>query len=265
MIENKKPVIIAFIILILIILGLAGFIVFDKFVKNKVVDEPNTVMIGDVEIRPEAFYQINNILNKFDKAFNYEDSDFYGYIYKSKRLEASKFDATTALYAVLKNEMISTTDVKIIPESIVKKDFEEIFGENLKYEPKTIEKNDNYYILYNQDSGYPYVSNDIVSAYSPGIVAINVRSAVEEGTIVVTRKIFYVEYTANEAGVVTTATIYNDMNKQQQLGKVNVLKKGLNDEEVLGKFSSKLSTYKFIFKENSKNNNFALYKIERVS
>lgn len=265
MIENKKPVIIAFVILTLIILGLAGYIVFDKFIANKETDEPTTVMIGDVEIRPEAFYQTYNALQKFDRAFNYEDSEFFGYIYKSKRLEATKFDATAALYAALRDKMVSTAEVKNIPESIAKKEFEEIFGDNLKYEPKVIEKHDNYYILYNQDYGYNYVSNDVVSGYKSGIMALNVRTAVEAGTIAVTRKVFYVEYTANEAGVITTATIYNDMNKSQQLGKVSVLKKGLNQDEILGKFSSKLSTYKFTFKENNKNSNFALYRIERVS
>ena len=80
MIENKKPVIITIVLLVLVILGLSGYIIYDKLLVNKIDDEPTTVTIGDVEIRPEAFYQIYNTLTKFDRAFNYEDSNFFGYI-----------------------------------------------------------------------------------------------------------------------------------------------------------------------------------------
>ena len=264
MIENKKPVIITIVLLVLVILGLSGYIIYDKLLVNKIDDEPTTVTIGDVEIRPEAFYQIYNTLTKFDRAFNYEDSNFFGYIYKDKKIEVDKFDKQAALYATLRNDMIATTEPRVIPEPVVKSKFEEMYGDNLKYEAKVIDAADNYSILYNQDSGYSYVSKDIINAYTSGIVSINAKTAVENGTIIVTRKVFYVEYTPNEVGVVTTATIYNDISKQQKLGNVSIVKKGLNIEEILGKFSSKLSTYNFIFRENSSNNNYALYRIERT-
>jgi len=264
MIENKKGVIIGFILLILVILGLLGYIVVDKFVFVKKTDKPSTVIIGDKEVKPESFYQIYNVLTKFDRAFNYEDSSFYGYVYKSKKLDASEFSMDAAIYATIRNEMTATTEARTIPESLVKNHFDAIFGDNLKYEATEIPKGDNHLILYNQDTGYAYISNNVVGAYTSGIQTINNRTSVEEGAIIVTRKVFYVEYIANESGVVTTAAIYNDMNKQKLLGKLNVSKKGLNEEEILGKYSSKLSTYNFIFKENSKNSNVALYRIEKL-
>ena len=264
MIENKKAVIITIIILVLIIAGLSGYIVLDKIIMNKKIEEPTTVMIGEVEIRPESFYQVYNTLTKFDRAFNYNDSKYFGYIYKKKKLEVSKFDLPTAIYATIRSDMSATAEQRLIPESLVKSEFEAIFGENLKYEAKEIEKGENYNISYNKVTGYSYISNDIVQAYTPGIVTINAKTAVENGMITVTRKVFYVEYEKNDAGVATTAIIYNDMNKNQQLGKISITKKGLNPDEVLGKFSSKISTYKFVFKENSKDNNFALSRIERI-
>jgi hypothetical protein len=264
MIENKKAVIVTFIILILIIAGLVGFIVLERVLMNKKIEEPTTVMIGEVEIRPESFYQVYNTLERFDRAFNYEDSKYFGYVYKKRKIEIDKFDSTIALYAALRADMKATQEQKIIPESLVKAEFEAMYGENLKYEAKEIEKGDNFDISYNKTTGYTYVSNDIVQSYTPGIMTINSKTAVENGKIIVTRKVFYVEYVKNDAGVPTMVTIYNDMNKSQKLGKIDIIKKGINQEELLGKFSSKISTYNFIFKQNAKDNNFALSRIERI-
>ena len=264
MIENKKGVIIGYVVLILLVLLFGGFIVYDKIILRVKEDTPQLVTIGEVQINPDVFYQINNTLKKFDRAFNYEDSPFYAYIYKNDKLNVKDFDPSIALYATMRDRMVANLEGKIIPESVVKKDFEEMFGDKLKYEQKDIKSGDNHNIVYDKTKGYTYACNNVVEPYSPGIVTIDTKTVVEDETVTVTRKVFYVEYTANESGVVTLATIYSDYSKKNKLGNVDVIKKGINTEEILGKFSSKISTYNLIFKENNKNTKYGIYKIERT-
>lgn len=261
--ENKKGIIIGYIVLIFLVILLGGFIVYDKIILKVSEETQQMITIGDVEINPNAFYQVNNTLRKLDRAFNYEDSQFYAYVYKNEKLNIKDIEPDAALYAAMRDRMITNTDGKKIPESVVKKDFDEMFGDNLKYTQKEIKAGDNHKIVYDQATGYAYICNNLIESYTPGIVTINSKTSVENGYVTVTRKVFYVEYTANESGVVTVATIYSDYSKKNKLGNVDVSKKGLNPDEVLGKFSSKISTYDFIFKENDKNTNYALYKIQR--
>ena len=262
--ENKKGIIIGYIVLIFFVILFGGFIVYDKIILKVNEETQQMVTIGDVEINPNAFYQVNNTLRKLDRAFNYEDSPFYAYVYKNEKLNIKDFEPDVAIYAAMRDRMVTNAEGKIISEPVVKKDYEEMFGDNLKYTQKEIKAGDNHKIVYNQATGYTYVCNNIIESYTPGIVTINSKTSVENGYVTVTRKVFYVEYTANEAGVVSVATIYSDYSKKNKLGSVDVIKKGLNPDEVLGKFSSKISTYDFIFKENDNNTNYAIYKIQRT-
>lgn len=262
--ENKKGIIIGYVVLVFLVILLGGFIVYDKIILKVTEESQQLVTIGDVQINPNAFYQVNNTLKKFDRAFNYEDSQYYAYIYKNEKLNIKDFEPDAALYASMRDKMLTSAEIKIIPESVVKKDFEEMYGDNLKYTQKDIKAGDNHSIVYDQAKGYTYVCNNLIESYTPGIVTIDSKTSVESGYITVTRKVFYVEYTANEAGVVSVATIYSDYGKKTKLGNIDVAKKGMNTDEVLGKFSSKISTYDFIFKENDKNTNYALYKIQRT-
>ena len=76
--ENKK-IIITIVILVLIILGLSGFIYYDKFYKTE--EEKATITtIDNVDIDLNVMYQVGDILTKFDDTFNDNNSNYFSYI-----------------------------------------------------------------------------------------------------------------------------------------------------------------------------------------
>lgn len=262
--KSKKPLLIAFIVLGVIILALVGYIVIDRMFFHK-EDESSTIILDDVSLDISVLYNIEDTLNNFDRAFNYEDSSFYGYIYKSKKLSSKDFDSQAAIYAAMRTSMTNTQEARYIPEVNIKAEFNKMYGKNVTYTPSNIAAGDNYVINYEAEAKrYAYIATEAAKAFKSGIMTINTKTKIAEETVIVTRKVFYVEYVADEAGNVTTAIIYNDMNKKQNLGKVSVVKKAVDPEEVIGKYGSKLSTYDFVFKENSKDTNYSFYSVEKV-
>lgn len=260
--ENKKVVILVIVLLALSVLAEGGYIVYQKFFVPK-KEEENTIKIGDIDVEPNGFYQIDFILNKLDTAFNYEDSEYFGYIYKNKRLKVEDFSKEAALYASIRSDMVPTAVVKSVPEAKVKATYEKIFGKALKYEIKTIPKQDQYHIAYNEPmAAYDYIATDTRQAYQSGIMAINAKTTVSEGQIIVSRKIFYGEFNADETGKIKGLTIYNNINKEKKLGAIS-LTYGVSDTEILAKFASKLSNYDYTFTESSNGKSYNLSLIER--
>ncbi len=256
--DNKKPFIITIIILVIIILALGGFIAFDKLVMNK--KEENTLTtIKDVEIDLNAIYQISETLERLDNTFNDVNSNFFGYIYRAKKLEVKKFDKLAALFVAMHDDLIpSNTNQQLIGNQI-KNNFESIFGKSLQYEPSNINAGNTYQIIYDQNTNtYSYVLTAPTNPnYQAGYVSSNIKTTLEEGNVIVERKVFYVEYTDN-----TSANIYKSSDKAQLVGKMDLRKGMLDKQEVIGKYGSKINTYIYTFQQNSADN-YTLASIAR--
>ena len=121
--SSKKGYIITIIILLLIVIALAGFIAF-SVMKHIEQEEKKATMLNGINIDLNAFYQVSETLERFDKAFNNPKSLYLGYIYTSKRLEAPKFDLGAAIYASMILDMAGTNlEVQFLPEPLVKSNF----------------------------------------------------------------------------------------------------------------------------------------------
>ena len=262
--ENKKGYIITIIVMFLIIVGLGGFIALERSVLKK--SESSTITtIGENEINLNSFYQVADIMNKFDNAFNDNNSKYVGYPYSEKKITAEKFDFDAALFLSTYSELFATNTEQTIPEGKIKSNFETIFGNNLKYESKSINAGDTYKITYSKDNAnYTYTLAPTKAPYTSGYVAKNINTKLEEEKIVVTRKVFYVEYEQTlDNTTPTVATIYKDASKAQRIGQVNLRKGVLSDSEILAKFSSKMNTYNMIFK-HVKDAEYNFYMIEKI-
>ena len=261
-IYNRTPYIITIIVLVVIVLGLGGFIGYDKLVKKdtetKVVTE-----IDDVSINLNAFYQISNTLEKFDKAFNDQSSTYFGYPYKTKNLAVKNFDIKAALYASIASDLVQTNTNQVISESQVKANFEKMFGTSyIKYKADNIDSG-NVKLAYDANSkSYSYTMPLKSKVYDSGYISVNYKTQLEEDKVIVTRKIFYVDYTDTTLSAVN-ATIYKNSNKIEKLGQVTIKGGTANIKEVMGKYASKLDTYEFTFIANT-DEDYTLYKIERV-
>ena len=259
---SKKPFVVTIIILLLIILGLGGYIAYDYFIKDK--DEVKVVtMIDDVNINLNAFYQISETLDKFDVAFNKPGTNYTGYIYNAKKIEAKDFDEKAALYVSLAKYLIPTNSDQTIVSGKVKGSFEKVFGDAKKYNPTSIDISNSEKINYDTNNeSYNYTLQPTTNNYSSTYITKNTKTVLEEDKVIITKKIFFVEYNGSGNNA-TRATIYTNLNKQQKLGEVSVKNGEANIDEVLGKYGSRLATYEITFIKNS-DEDYTFSQIEKI-
>lgn len=260
-IESKK-MLITIIVLVFIILGLGGFITYDKFFKK---EEKTRTVINDVSIDLTQFFNIGYILDKMDKSFSNNNTVFYGTIYNKNTLNISKLDMSAAIYAAIDGNTDSSVRGQTITGKKVKSDFEKMFTKDLKYIATSINAGDNYKMVYDQATDtYAYRNTIEGTKKLEDIIAVNTSTEIKESKIVVKRKIFYVEYSVDANGNYQSANIYKKANKSGLVGKVNLTSKGaISTDEVLGKYGSKISTYYYTFKEENPDE-YRLYSIEKA-
>jgi len=254
---NKKPFIIIIILLILISLGLGGYIAYEKIFMKNTSEECKTV-INDVSIDINKIYRVEDILNNLDGAFNKENNKYLGYIYNTKLIDSKDFDKNVALYASIYSDLIRSNTDNTISSSKVKNNYEKIFGKVLEYTPSDIDLGESIKIVYDESSKtYKYkasiINNDLNSEY----LVKNTKTKLTEDLVIVTRKVFFVEYNGKNA------TIYTDSKKSTKLGEVSLKNDEVNVSEVVGKYGSKINTYDFTFKLGS-DDEYNLYRIERT-
>lgn len=255
-IYDRKPYLITIIILGLLVLGLGGFLVYDKFIVDK-TDQDKETVIDDVSLDLNALYQVGDTLDRFDIAFNKTNSTYFEYLYKNKKLEAKNFDSGAALYASIRKDLvISNTNQKILGGK-VKNNMKKMFGTLVTYNATSINAGETFKINYDSATNaytytIPLTANDRIPEY----ISKTTKTRVEKEKIVVTRKIFYVTYSGNKA------TIYKSSNKQR-LGEVTLRNDEVNPDEVVGKFGSRMNTYDYTFIEN-KADDYTFYRIDKI-
>lgn len=251
---ERKSFVITIIVFMLIILGLGGFIVYDKFIVKDNTDDKNTV-INDVSVDVNGLLKVSKILDILDNAYNNNDSNYFGYMYKIKTVDAKNYDIKAAIYAVIYNNMIRSNTEQTITSDFVKNKVKEIFGSSLKYTANNLDAGDNIKISYN-DGKYIYTAPIPTNNLNKYYVR-NVKTELSTDSVVVTRKVFYSEANGN------SATIYVDSSKKTRIGEVSLRNGEIDTKEVISKYGSKLSAYEYTFKYDL--GEFYLYRIERVS
>ena len=259
---NKKPYVITIVVLIIIILGLGGYIAYDKLIIEE--DEAKVItMVDDVNINLNSFYQVSNTLERLDKAFNNSNSNYYGYIYKNKKLSIKNFDQNAALYASISSELIPSNVNQTVAGDRIKTNYKSMFGEEIKYNPNAFDINETIKVNYDKTNDmYSYTMPIDTNVYKSGYITTSIKTILEEDKIIITRKVFYVEYNGKGADA-SVATIYTNHNKDSKLGDVS-LKNGQADiKEVISKYGSRLGTFEYIFVKNT-DENYTLLKIEKI-
>lgn len=260
--ENNKGFIITILVLLVIIAGLGGFIAFDKFIGKGEIEE-SIVYIDESSIDLNSFYNIEDIINKFDNAFNDNHSSFYAYPYKLNKLESSKFDMAAAIYVSAYDKLLDNGVINFVREGDVKASFSKIFGKNLTYAATNVNVGENYYLTY-ENGKYNYLMPNIDKTKLFNYEFINTKTTVLEDKVIVTRKLFYVEFISNDQGLtINQANIYTDDSKSRKLTTITVRNGILNKKEVIGKVGSKLNTYEYTFNRN-KDNEYNFYSIVKI-
>ena len=257
--NSKKGFVIAIIILVLIIIGLGAFIALG-IIKQKEKEEEKTTIINNTAIDLNAFFGISETLDSFDKAFNNPKSLYIGYIYVSKRLEASKFDLGPAIYASMISDMVGTNlEAQSLPEPLVKSNFERIFGNNLKYARSEVNSGEIYKVAFEQK--YYYIAPSEIDPYAEKYLAFNYKTTLEEDKVIVNRRIVFAEFIKDANGIVNSINLYKDHLKQAKIGSLSVRNGIINYNEILSKYASKMKNYNYTF-THEKGDNYSFYSIE---
>ena len=244
-----KKLVILIVILFLAVIGLGGYIAYDKIYLQK-SSKGVVTQLGEKDIDLNVFSGINETLNKFDHAFNDNNTSYFGYLYNQKEVKMKKFDPKVALYICIHNYIINTGQPQNINEGVIKSEFQKIFDKNATYKPSDIDAGEKLKITYNKDlSTYSSIYSGTKDIYYSTYVEKNVSTTIEDENIVVKRKVFYVEYEPNETSI--TAKIYQNSDKKKLIASIPLKDKVLDTDEVIGKYGYKLQTYNYIFEEKT--------------
>ena len=261
---NKKAVI-TIIILVLLVLGLGGYLAYDKIYLQYFNEESARTMINDVSVDVNELFEAGGILDKLDRAYGDSNSTYFGYIYSlDKRYsKISELDINPLLYAAMYDNMVCNGTAQKMPETLVKSNLNKMFGSQVKYKGSTVTAGTSYIFNYDDATkSYTYTIPYAVNPYAPTYKAANVSTTVEEGKVIVTRRAFYVEFENSGTGTeYTRAIIYKSQDKKNKLLTLQLKNGVLNTDEVLAKTGSKMTTYIYTFTEESEG--YKLYSVER--
>lgn len=260
---NKK-VVITIVILVLLVLGLGGYLAYDKIYLKFFNEESTKTTINEVSLDVNDLFEVGVALNKLDNAYGDSNSTYFGYIYELKKRvnKVSELGQNELTYAAIHNEIIKSGLGQKLSDTKVKNNMNELFGSNSKYKPTSIVAGTSYIFNYDDvTKSYIYAIPAPTTIYSPTYIVRNISTSVEDGKIIITRKAFYVEYEQSGDGTYTSATIYKSKNKSNKLITLSLKNGLLSVDEVFAKTSSKMNTYIYTFTEDV--GGYKLYQIER--
>ncbi len=255
--KDKKNLIIF--LLIIVIAILIGLLICNNK-QEKEIEEVDK----NVDFNLEGYYQIGEDLRLFDSAFNDSYSDYFGYLYKSDKLEAKDFDIKAALYLSLYSELNHDGESNYISSDTVKDNFYKIFGNHLEYKPMSFEAGRVFEFNYNEETNYYEINSPGVGGvYFPEIHLMNDYSTETENKVEVIRKMFYLEYVSNNSGTdLTKIDIYKNIDKKDKIGTMTLPEGGVDEEKIFKKYKDELDSYKLTFVK-SNDGVFYFNKIER--
>ena len=278
--KSSKGSMIGFIISIILIIALSGYIIYDKFISNTKQEEniqednianqkeENEVSRENIDITGQ---RVTNLMNITDATNNIFVGDFFGYFYNSdvyKFSDMSDSDklslawfAYENLYSSIELENTNVTDVSI-SEDKVNQIVKTIFGPDNTYNMVnfyapacgvllTYDENSN---KFNGPSGVcggvgwpPKYLTDVVEAYK------------ENDEIIIFQKVLYVEYKAKGNNYdIAYADIYNNASKEK------TIQTDIEENEfdnIKTNYIDNGDTYKFTFKKQS-DGNYYFYSSE---
>lgn len=262
---NKKGNIITIVILILIVLGLGGYIVYDKIINKPEEKNEKLTIINDVEINLNALYNVRDKMQILNYTFDNPQSPYFGALNNIKKLETSKMDMGLALYLSLLPEMKVNTTLIYVPEEIVKDNFKKLFNDQLSYNVSTIKANNFYSFDYNQTTGlYAYYTNLSFDRNLAKYISLNEKTEIKSDEIIVTQKKVFIEYiNISPKSLANSINLYYDNSKAKNIGKLTLKNGIISEKELLSKFGSKMKTYQYTFKEKNETE-YYLQKIETI-
>ena len=204
---NKNLFIVIIVVLSILTLGSTGFIIYDKLISNKDNDKEYITVIKDASIDINRLYKIGEILDKLDKAFATSESKYQGYMYKTRVLEVKDFDKNAAIYASLYPEIIRSNTENTISNERVKSRYLSIFGKSLDYKPNSLELGEQIKVEYDKTNKvYKYKAALTNNDHKGEYLARNIKTTIKDDMVIVTRKVFYVEYSGSNAIIYTTSS-----------------------------------------------------------
>lgn len=272
--KKNKGLICLVVILIVLVLGLSGYIVFDKVFSSEKQDKDTTNKKTESainkEAEPETLSIEDEIVEKLMEAPHYFIGDDYLDTYYDGVLYDQDYNVenipdkikilmgiTASGIKIVDNKDIQANQKIVLKASKVREQVESIFGKNVKYTDQDV---DNYGInkgifKYDQKNDeYYYIVTTGSIFFTPKYKTLIVDAKKYDDRIEITEKVARLEYDVQPSGDYKI----NILKKKNDTDLIDTIKE--EDNFSFDNYKNKLNSYKYTF--NKDGNNYYFYSVE---
>lgn len=254
-IKDKNKVTIYIVLAILLIIAVGTLVIVNKEKRGDLVtleEENNEDVLTGIDYYSIINYQKLNTL----------PDEYYGYFYKTKKVETKDIDNTVKLYMAIRkvvaDQKLGNIEKEIqIKESDVAKAIKEIFGDKVEYKNESLNGNACSYTNFQYDKNskmYIQKPDDCTETRTDTILDEMISTVEENDIVKVQEKVGFVETSYNLETKKLSYNIYKDIEKKEKVATV--------DNYSIDSCKELLNTYQYTFKKD--NNHYYLESVEMI-
>lgn len=254
-IKDKNKVTIYIVLAILLIIAVGTLVIVNKEKRGDLVtleEENNEDVLTGIDYYSIINYQKLNTL----------PDEYYGYFYKTKKVETKDIDNTVKLYMAIRkvvaDQKLGNIEKEIqIKESDVAKAIKEIFGDKVEYKNESLNGNACSYTNFQYDKNskmYIQKPDDCTETRTDTILDEMISTVEENDIVKVQEKVGFVETSYNLETKKLSYNIYKDIEKKEKVVTV--------DNYSIDSCKELLNTYQYTFKKD--NNHYYLESVEMI-
>lgn len=254
-IKDKNKVTIYIVLAILLIIVVGTLVIVNKEKRGDLVtleEENNEDVLTGIDYYSIINYQKLNTL----------PDEYYGYFYKTKKVETKDIDNTVKLYMAIRkvvaDQKLGNIEKEIqIKESDVAKAIKEIFGDKVEYKHESLNGNACSYTNFQYDKNskmYIQKPDDCTETRTDTILDEMISTVEENDIVKVQEKVGFVETSYNLETKKLSYNIYKDIEKKEKVATV--------DNYSIDSCKELLNTYQYTLKKD--NNHYYLESVEMI-
>ena len=263
-IRRYKVLMILLIILVFVSVISQGLKYYSEYYKQHLDSKISVIHSEPLDVNSKEVKNLYNKVNMFKYA---SAGNYMGYFYEKRGTTLKAISDDVKIYMGL--SLVDTTKKThygklVIPRKEVKEKVESIFGENVKYEDRSLGSNNLCYISlasYNnvnesyEVSNYGKCKDNYEAYYGTKVISADKFS----NRIELYEKAYYGEYEKDAEGLILN--VYKDQTKEELITSLKAI--DLDQQAIIDDFYKDLNTYKYTF--YLEKDKYYLNSVERVN